>query len=1689
MGERDEQGTYGIGSRRFWLAAATVAFIALVTLFSKYRSVTSWDAVVPVITLTGPTEAAPGETVRYAVLVRDRFGAPIADAPVRLGFSLHGLHEIGQAKTGSGGEATIEVRFPEDFEETRILLASSDVGTAEGNDSLEVSPREPGHGRVFVSTDKPLYQPGQTIHIRGLAMADDKPIAQRPATIEVTTEDQTKVFRVEKTTSEFGVVSADFVLADQVKLGSYRVTVATSVVGRKPKAKPGASADAIKAPEIPTAGAREVEVKRYSLPKMKLAFEDIEPVRADEPLVGKVRATWMFGEPVTNARVNVSLGTRVTAEGRLDREGRYRFELKPNPAVKPKDQPRGAFTLSARVTLDDGVTQDVTTTVATRERNAIKLEAFPESGVLIAGQKQNVYVVTTEGPVAGLTVKAEKLGEPAKTSERGIAKIHVAPPLPEKDKSPPPVKIVAYDEEGGEGAIDVPVRTDALVVRSDRSSYQAGDTVRVTVLGAEKGDRITLRMTKGAEPLVLGNCVVATEAAGCESSLVIPKGISGLVWMHALSLPGDKRPVRSGKNLALVGGGSRDLTLQLTPNKPSHTPREEGVVEVAVKEQGGAPVKAQLGVAVADEAVFALAEVRPDLEKIFFTIDQDFEQAKGSSGRSVPSWKRTYVSPPRMPPGTEPATVYDPSTDENLRGAILATLSTVRGAGAPAVSTTEELRSRGAMAVEDKTQKLGGWLQLLLCVLSLLAFGCFGAYGVARFRSADAELGAPADTETFRLETSALYLDWLVAVLGPPFLVGISGIASETLGGSVRNETVAGMWAALALFCCAFLLVRGVRRVRRTAVSLAAGQLRRSLVFLPVAAFLAHASILLMISDRGRKLEALFDIPKDAFLVPLAVIIAAQVASGFLSVIRATLLGPVTRRRRIWLLVSRPMFLGLPVSLGLVVFLLFLHVRARRTTWEEFAQEERESEKSAADSDNKEGGTGTRAKGEEGSMGNPNGGAGGGGKRYAVAGPKDNPGKPVITRDSFPETLLWAPEVITDDSGHATIKVPFEDSITTYRFGVKAVSRAGQLGSMTIPLAVKQDFFVDATMPPTLTQGDEIALPVTVFSYLSSPQDVVVSVSGDGFGTVGTSSTTIHLDPQQTRGFRFMVRAERAGRRTVRVQAIGPTRSDALERKIDVVPNGLALTQIVNGRATSTASTNATFPQRAIDGGNDLYAKIYGGPLSQVGEGLDGVFQLPHGCFEQTSSVTYPSILALDFLRRTKTVSPEIERRAREYIGLGIQRLLSFEVGTGNGFSLFGRSPGSTTLSAYGLMEFADLALVGHVDPSVIERTRSWLYSHRSSSGGWAKPSSEEKTAPEDLLTTAYIAWALTSVVLPGDKDTNLPGVLDRVAQASGPEADDPYALALRANALLAGGRAASARPLLDRLAAQAVRDSGGVHWTSKALGVLSSYGASLEIETTGLVAHAFAVAKRDPELRNGALDWLVTRRGHRGTWSTTPATIAAMRALLDEARPVPKVAQDVTVVVDGAPAETFRLEPNARDVHHLVSLRKWAATGEHVVEVRAANDADVSYQLVGQHYVPWQKTTGASPLALSVGYAPSNVAVGGVVTAHVRLSWTGAEPARMPIAAIAIPPAFEVDTTDLDKLVAREDRVIQRYTVERGQVTLYLVQLSRTEPVVVDLSMRSLRPVKVVAPASEAYLYYEPEVRVETPPVVLRAQ
>src|SRR5262245_22965025 len=127
----------------------------------------------------------------------------------------------------------------------------------------------------------------------------------------------------------------------------------------------------------------------------------------------------------------------------------------------------------------------------------------------------------------------------------------------------------------------------------------------------------------------------------------------------------------------------------------------------------------------------------------------------------------------------------------------------------------------------------------------------------------------------------------------------------------------------------------------------------------------------------------------------------------------------------------------------------------------------------------------------------------------SAAGSSNNPPR---VRELFPETLLWRPELITDDQGRASVDVELADSITTWRLAASAVTPDGRLGSLQAPLKVFQPFFVDLNLPVALTRGDEVSVPVVVSNYLPRPQTVELSIGATPWAErVGDAAQKVEL--------------------------------------------------------------------------------------------------------------------------------------------------------------------------------------------------------------------------------------------------------------------------------------------------------------------------------------------------------------------------------------------------------------------------------------------------------------------------------------------------------------------------------------------------------------------------------------------------
>ena len=694
-------------------------------------------------------------------------------------------------------------------------------------------------------------------------------------------------------------------------------------------------------------------------------------------------------------------------------------------------------------------------------------------------------------------------------------------------------------------------------------------------------------------------------------------------------------------------------------------------------------------------------------------------------------------------------------------------------------------------------------------------------------------------------------------------------------------------------------------------------------------------------------------------------------------------------------------------------------------------------------------------------------------------------------RQWFPETLLWRPELITDDYGEVGLDIDLADSITTWRLSASAVSANGALGALQSPVRVFQPFFVDLNLPVALTRGDAVTVPVVVYNYLDRPQTVHLALeNAEGFEQLDGAEQTVELAAGEVKSAGYRLRARRVGKQSLRVTARSGEVSDAIERTVEIAAGGRRVEQVANGTLHEPARVSVAVPDEAIEGSAKAILKIYPSSFSQLVEGLDAIFRQPYGCFEQTSSTTYPNVLALDYLMRTKKNAPEIEARARQYIHLGYQRLLTFEI-AGGGFDWFGHPPANRVLTAYGLMEFADMARVHDVDPALIRRTRDWLINQRQRDGSWVPEGHllhEDPTGSSAKLarlgTTAYIAWAVYGSESAGANKLGATPTLNWLANHEPASIDDPYVLALVANAIIAiDGSGASARPYLARLEAlkRTSDDRKLAWWEAERSGRTLFYGGgvSRQIEATAVAALALMNGAGQPETIRGALAWLVQQKDPHGTWHSTQATVLALKVLT--AATGRAIGGDrerqIDVALDGQPLRKLVVPVDQADVMQQIDLSAALDAGRHEVTLTDRSGTAVGFQLAAAHHVP-ASVESAKPQAFSVtlDYKQSELRVGDSVEARAVVKNSTPEALPMVLVDLPIPPGFDVDSSAFAQLVAAGK--IEKFQMTPRSVIVYLRSLAPASQLEIAYSLRGTMVVKVASPPAVAYEYYAPERR-----------
>lgn len=456
-------------------------------------------------------------------------------------------------------------------------------------------------------------------------------------------------------------------------------------------------------------------------------------------------------------------------------------------------------------------------------------------------------------------------------------------------------------------------------------------------------------------------------------------------------------------------------------------------------------------------------------------------------------------------------------------------------------------------------------------------------------------------------------------------------------------------------------------------------------------------------------------------------------------------------------------------------------------------------------------------------------------------------------------------------------------------------------------------------------------------------------------------------------------------------------------------------------------------------------------------------------------------MLALDYMRRSRKVTPEVELKALEYINVGYQRLLTFEV-KGGGFDWYGQAPANIVLSAYGLLEFSDMAKVYDIDTRVIDRTRAWLFGQQKADGSWPMP---QRTAwswsglQGDYVVTAYVAMSLAESGYKGKElDHACEWLRDHLE-----EAKDAYAQSLALGALaVADPQGSETGALLrDLERRRSVSEDGkSAWWELSGKTAYYAQGEAAHVETTALVASGLFRSRTSPETVSRALAYLAQKKRSNGTWGTTSATILSLRAILMALeQPSTQETYAVNLKLNGV-ERRVTVDKEQSDVLQFVDFRENglepAKTGPNDFEVNVEGKSASTIQVVGRSWIPWSEANrpAQKPLDIKVEYDRTTLTTADTLTATVTMKYNGTEPTFMVCMDLGIPPAFVPDPEAFEKMVKAKS--LDKFSMTSRQITLYFGTITPGQVVTFSYPLKAKYPVKAKVPASTAYEYYAPD-------------
>ncbi|NWH24606.1 A2ML1 protein, partial [Grus americana] len=731
----------------------------------------------------------------------------------------------------------------------------------------------------------------------------------------------------------------------------------------------------------------------------------------------------------------------------------------------------------------------------------------------------------------------------------------------------------------------------------------------------------------------------------------------------------------------------------------------------------------------------------------------------------------------------------------------------------------------------------------------------------------------------------------------------------------------------------------------------------------------------------------------------------------------------------------------------------------------------------------------------------------------------------------FPKTWIWDLYSV-GPSGSTNVTVTVPNTITEWKAGMFCTGRNGFGLAPTSSLLVFKPFLVELTLPSSVIQGETFILKAIVFNYLQRCMKIQVTLKELTHFQLKPCKGCVYsscLCANEDKTFQWTVTAEQLGLAniTLTTEAVATKelcgeeipfvpnqgQKDTITKLLLVRPEGVlvekAHSSILCPKKGNPAqeSVSLMLPLNVVEGSVRATVSVTGDLLGTALQNLDHLVQMPHGCGEQNMVLFAPIVYVLQYLEKTRQLTPEIKERATGFLRNGkdnrptlllclplwYQIQLQYQHPDGS-YSEFGTKDeyGNTWLTAFVVKCFVQAKSYIFLDNRIIQAALTWLEFHQLPNGCFRNVGQLFHTAMKggvdgEVPLAAYITAAyLEAGETP--ESTVVRKALGCIAPSL-PEAASTYTQALLAYTFALAKDSQRTQELLDMLDRKAIRAGGQIHWSqtsSKSRPSTSPWSQplSMDVELTAYVLLALLskpnVTGSDLTTASGIVTWLTRQQNAYGGFASTQDTVVALQALAKYAA--------LTYSTKGVAEVRVRSQRGFRR-RFQVSYRNRLLVQEAALtevpgkfSVQAHGSCCVFTRMVLRYNTP--STQVSTSFALRVKTEPANCTDDDThsVTVYVNVRYTGKRStSSMVIVEVSLLSGFVLAPGSGMSVRSLESdgghwHPVRRTEKTKGGVAIYLDKLSHKSETYVlhlerEIGVTNLKPGHV-----RVYDYYHPE-------------